>query len=33
LAFIEKQLIEAGKMSGPTTSELRKMYRDGELTP
>lgn len=31
LAFIEKQLIEAGEMSGPTTGELRKMYRNGVL--
>jgi hypothetical protein len=29
LAIIEKQLILAGRMSGPTTSELRQMWRDG----
>lgn len=31
VAFLEKQLIEAGEMSGPTTAELRKLWRDGAL--
>ena len=31
LAFIEEQLIQAGRMSGPTTGELRKMWRAGNI--
>jgi hypothetical protein len=32
LAFIEEQLIEAGRMSGPTTGNLRKMWRAGNIS-
>jgi len=31
LAFIERQLIKAKEMEGPTTSELRKLLREGKL--
>jgi hypothetical protein len=28
LAFIEKQLISVGRMSWPTTSDMRRMWRE-----
>jgi hypothetical protein len=31
VAFIERQLIEVGEMEGPTTGELRKLWREGKL--
>jgi hypothetical protein len=28
LAFLEKKLIAAGRLNGPTTSDMRRMWRE-----